>query len=62
MDHSGLPRTSQYQVKVRITLLRTYSIRQATRALAKQEAIKRAMRDFNVPRDAIDAAVFDAVE
>ena len=62
MAHSGLPRTSQHQVKIRITLLRTYSIRQATRALAKQEAIKRAMRDFNVPRAAVDATVLDAVE
>ena len=51
----------QRQVKIRVTLLRTYSVRQATRALAKQEAIKRAMRDFNVPRSAIDATVYDAV-
>ena len=50
------------EVEVRVTLRRTYSIWQTTRALAKQEAIKRAMRDFNVPRAAVDATVLDAVE
>mgnify|MGYP001568434079 CR=1 FL=1 len=51
----------QQQVEIRVTLLRTYPIWQTTRALAKQEAIKRAMRDFNVPRSAVDARVLDEV-
>ena len=51
-----------YSVEVRITLRRVYHVIQETRGLARQDAIKRAMRDFNVPRDAVDATVLDEVE
>ena len=57
-----MERLSHHQVEVRITLCRTYPVWETTRARAKQEAIKRAMRDFNVPRSAVDATVLDAVE
>ena len=57
-----MERNPLHRVEVRITLFRTYSIWQETRALAKRDAISRAMRDFNVPRSAVDATVLDAVE
>ena len=50
------------EVEVRITLRRWYRVAAETRALAKQEAISRAMRDFHVPRSAVDATVLKAVE
>ena len=58
----GMPLGATHRVVVEVTLRRNYWAQQETRALAKQDVISRAMRDFNVPRDAIDATVFDVVD
>ena len=51
-----------YRVVVRATLIRPYwVVHQPTLALAKHEAIRRAVRDFGMPRRAMDVVSCDEV-
>ena len=51
-----------YKVVIRATLTRPYRVlNQPTRELAKHEAILRAVRDFGMPRLAMDVVSCDEV-